>query len=78
MTAPLTATTVTDSDADPGDEHVVAVDTTRRGRDIHILPWKGGWKIVVDGGGTQPFANHHFTRYELARGCLIRWKQENS
>lgn len=65
------------SAADPGDEHAAPVEHTRRGREVHILPWKGGWKIVIEGGGTQPFANHHFTRWELARGVVQRWKQEN-
>lgn len=63
-------------DSDPGDEHREPVAYTKRHREVHLVPWKGGWKIEVEGGGMQPFANHHFTRYELARHAIIRWQQE--
>lgn len=49
---------------------------TRRHRPIHIVQTPKGWSIHVEGGGSQPFQGHYFTRWETARRFMNAWIEE--
>ena len=54
------------------------VAETKRHRPILIEQTPRGWAIRLEGGGTQPFAGHYFTRWEFARRVVNSWVAENS